>query len=118
MRDRYSGKSRGFGFVTFYSADNAQRIATAEHNIDGRRCDAKFALPRGNNVSTTSPPKVPRIFVARVPQTISDVQFKTYWEDFGPVEVGLHAQSPVAACTAACHQLQMLAMSSLLPHRT
>lgn len=86
MRDRYSGKSRGFGFVTFYSADNAQRIATAEHNIDGRRCDAKFALPRGNNVSTTSPPKVPRIFVARVPQTISDVQFKTYWEDFGPVE--------------------------------
>ena len=33
------------------------------------------------------PVKVPRIFVARVPQTITDEQFKAYWEDFGPVEV-------------------------------
>ena len=94
MRDRYSGKSRGFGFVTFYNANDAQRVAGAEHVVDGRRCDAKLALPRGggtsaSGVSGASPVKVPRIFVARIPQTISDAQFKAYWEDFGPVQVKL-----------------------------
>lgn len=92
MRDRYSGKSRGFGFVTFFNANDAQRVAAAEHVVDGRRCDAKLALPRGGGNSSgtgTSPAKVPRIFVARVPQTITDQQFKAYWEEFGPVQVGI-----------------------------
>lgn len=90
MRDRYSGKSRGFGFVTFFNAEDAQRVASAEHVVDGRRCDAKLALPRGgSNSAASSTPKVPRIFVARVPQTITDPQFKEYWEQFGPVQVGL-----------------------------
>ena len=86
MRDRFSGKSRGFGFVTFYNATDAQRVAAAEHVVDGRRCDAKLALPRSSNAAS-APVKVPRIFVARVPQTISDAQFKAYWEEFGPVQV-------------------------------
>ena len=47
MRDRYSGKSRGFGFVTFQTAADAQRVAALDHIVDGRRCDAKLALPRG-----------------------------------------------------------------------
>ena len=47
MRDRYSGKSRGFGFVTFQLAADAQHVASLDHIVDGRRCDAKLALPRG-----------------------------------------------------------------------
>ena len=54
MRDRYSGKSRGFGFVTFYTVGDAQRVAGAEHVVDGRRCDAKLALPRGGSAATPS----------------------------------------------------------------
>ena len=35
MKDRYTGKSRGFGFVTFASADDAVRVVAAEHHVDG-----------------------------------------------------------------------------------
>eukprot|EP00887_Chlorella_sp_A99_P002740 scaffold6.g2740.t1 len=47
MREKYTGKSRGFGFVTFASAADAYRAVTTEHHIDGRKCEAKFALPEG-----------------------------------------------------------------------
>lgn len=35
MKDRYTGKSRGFGFVTFASADDAARVVASEHHVDG-----------------------------------------------------------------------------------
>jgi len=47
MKDRYTGKSRGFGFVTFVFSADAMGVAAMEHHVDGRRCEAKFALPRG-----------------------------------------------------------------------
>jgi RNA recognition motif-containing protein len=40
------GKSRGFGFVTFLEPSSAQHALGAEHTIDGRRCEAKVALPK------------------------------------------------------------------------
>ena len=47
MKDRYTGKSRGFGFVTFVFPADAVAVVAGEHHVDGRRCEAKFALPRG-----------------------------------------------------------------------
>ncbi len=47
MRDRYTGKSRGFGFVTFMDSSAAMlALQASEHTIDGRRCEAKLALPK------------------------------------------------------------------------
>jgi RNA recognition motif-containing protein len=46
MKDRVSGKSRGFGFVTFVEAGCASAALQMEHTIDGRRCEAKVALPK------------------------------------------------------------------------
>jgi RNA recognition motif-containing protein len=46
MKDRLSGKSRGFGFVTFVDPAAAARALQMEHTIDGRRCEAKVALPK------------------------------------------------------------------------
>ena len=50
MKDRYTGKSRGFGFVTFVFSADAMGVAAMEHHVDGRRCEAKFALPRGGEM--------------------------------------------------------------------
>ena len=76
MRERYTGKSRGFGFVTFAAAADAQRAVAADHIIDARRCEAKFALPEGKVGSA----RTTRIFVARIPSSLSDLQFRAYFE--------------------------------------
>lgn len=54
MKDRLSGKSRGFGFVTFSDAAAAARALQVDHTIDGRRCEAKVALPKVCSSSSSS----------------------------------------------------------------
>ena len=46
-RDSVLRRSRGFGFVTFLSHHSAEKaLAQADHRIDGRRVEAKYAVPR------------------------------------------------------------------------
>lgn len=46
MRDRYTARSRGFGFVTFASPADADACAAASpHLVDGARVDAKASVP-------------------------------------------------------------------------
>ncbi|GAX77680.1 hypothetical protein CEUSTIGMA_g5123.t1 [Chlamydomonas eustigma] len=82
MKDRYTGKSRGFGFVSFLESSSAMRALNTEHLIDGRRCEAKVALPKGE----PTPPRTTRIFVARIPPSVSEVQFRSYFEGFGKLQ--------------------------------
>lgn len=79
MRDRATGRSRGFGFVTFAAPAAAAAAASDAHSVDGRRCEAKFALPRGG----APPPRSARVFVARVPPAVTDAEFRAYFESFG-----------------------------------
>jgi RNA recognition motif-containing protein len=53
IKDRESGRSRGFGFVTFVSADDAQAAVAASQEageeglmLDGRGINANVAKPR------------------------------------------------------------------------
>lgn len=82
MKDRSTGKSRGFGFVTYLHPGDAQRVSLADHQVNGRRCEAKFALPRGGS----APNRTTRLFVARIPGAVSDQQFRSYFEQFGIVQ--------------------------------
>ena len=49
VRDRTTGQSRGFGFVTFIDADVARTVQSSEHSFDGappRRAAAPNAFER------------------------------------------------------------------------
>jgi hypothetical protein len=98
MKDRFTGKSRGFGFVTFVDPAAAARALAADHAIDGRRCEAKVALPKalllhggggdGGAGAAAGPGGVrtTRIFVARIPAAVSESQFRGYFEKFGRLQ--------------------------------
>lgn len=94
MRERYTGKSRGFGFVTFSSAGDARGAVASEHLIEGRRCEAKFALPEGKVGSA----RTTRIFVARIPSSVSDLQFRGYFEQVRPRRVLAIAAPALSRC--------------------
>ncbi|MQM10363.1 hypothetical protein Taro_043257 [Colocasia esculenta] len=46
MKDRTTGRARGFGFVVFADPAVAERVLMEKHTIDGRMVEAKKAVPR------------------------------------------------------------------------
>ncbi|KAK1404989.1 Heterogeneous nuclear ribonucleoprotein 1 [Heracleum sosnowskyi] len=49
MRDRTTGRARGFGFVVFADHVVAERVLMEKHMIDGRPVEAKKAVPRDDH---------------------------------------------------------------------
>lgn len=48
MRDKASGRSRGFGFLTYEDMDSLDRLLeNAKHQVDGKVVEVKRAIPRG-----------------------------------------------------------------------
>ena len=83
IRKTRTGESRGFGFVTYRSTTDAQQVRMQEHSIGGRHCDAKQALPRG----TANPSRETRLFIGRLPPSITDTELRDHFERFGKVQV-------------------------------
>ncbi|GFY99192.1 RNA-binding (RRM/RBD/RNP motifs) family protein [Actinidia rufa] len=93
MKDRNTGRARGFGFVVFADPAVAERVIMEKHNIDGRM--AKKAVPRDdqNTMSRSSssiqgspcPGRTRKIFVGGLPSTITESDFKKYFEQFGTI---------------------------------
>ena len=52
MRDKTSGRPRGFGFVVFVDPAVLDRVLQDQHTIDGRTVEAKRALSREEQQTT------------------------------------------------------------------
>ncbi|KAL3507576.1 hypothetical protein ACH5RR_032958 [Cinchona calisaya] len=100
MRDKISGKPRGFGFVVFSDPDALDRVLQHRHVIDGRTVEAKRALSREEQqVSRAGNPSAGRsfggggggntrtkkIFVGGLPATLTEDAFRQYFESYGNV---------------------------------
>ncbi|KAJ0963550.1 hypothetical protein J5N97_028672 [Dioscorea zingiberensis] len=95
MKDRTTGRARGFGFIVFSDPAVAERVVMDKHMIDGRMVEAKKAVPRddqnilnknSNSVhSSPSPARTKKIFVGGLPSSITDIEFKRYFLQFGPI---------------------------------
>ncbi|KAA8527037.1 hypothetical protein F0562_008734 [Nyssa sinensis] len=95
MRDRMTGRARGFGFVVFADPAVAERVVTEKHMIDGRTVEAKKAVPRDdqhilnrNNSSIQGSPglgRTKKIFVGGLASTVTESDFKKYFDQFGTI---------------------------------
>ncbi|MBA0639573.1 hypothetical protein Goklo_022603 [Gossypium klotzschianum] len=95
MKDRTTGRARGFGFVVFADPIVAERVIREKHSIDGRMVEAKKAVPRDDqNVmsrSTSSihgspgPGNTRKIFVGGLASTVTESDFKKYFDQFGNI---------------------------------
>lgn len=99
MRDNATGRSRGFGFLTFKDAKTVNIVMVKEHFLDGKivrnyvplsteemtnslpllQIDPKRAIPRDEQEKTS------KIFVGGVSQETTDQEFKDYFAQFGRV---------------------------------
>ncbi|KAM0941916.1 putative RNA recognition motif domain, nucleotide-binding alpha-beta plait domain superfamily [Dioscorea sansibarensis] len=101
MRDKTTGRPRGFGFVAFADPSLLDRVLQDTHSIDGRTVDAKRALSReeqqtaskyGNSVGGRNSGgnsggnfRTKKIFVGGLPPSITDTGFRQYFENYGTV---------------------------------
>ncbi|KAJ6007970.1 hypothetical protein N7540_011946 [Penicillium herquei] len=79
MRDSATGRSRGFGFLTFRDAKTVNTVMVKEHYLDGKIIDPKRAIPRDEQEKTS------KIFVGGVSQEATEQDFKHFFMQFGRV---------------------------------
>ncbi|KAK1551595.1 hypothetical protein Q3G72_000948 [Acer saccharum] len=98
MRDKTTGRPRGFGFVVFSDPFVLDLSLHEKHTIDGRTVEAKRALSReeqhnsrsGNLNSSRGSEgggnfKTKKIFVGGLPTTLTEDGFRQYFESYGHV---------------------------------
>ncbi|XP_074298434.1 heterogeneous nuclear ribonucleoprotein 1-like [Silene latifolia] len=95
MRDRITGRARGFGFIVFADPVVAERVVMEKHMIDGRSVEAKKAVPRDDQqiLSRTSNSvqgspglgRTKKIFVGGLASTVTENDFKNYFDNFGNI---------------------------------
>lgn len=84
MKDRGTGQSRGFGYVTFMTVEDARKATAAQHVLNGRTLDVKVATPR-EEMWPSGSRKINRIFVARIPPSVTEDMFRSYFQKYGAI---------------------------------
>jgi RNA recognition motif-containing protein len=90
MRDQYTNRPRGFGFVHFTSTDSADRALEVQHTINGKVVEVKRAQPRDRkdgNQSSNNPPDESqlKVFVGGVGQGLTEEDLKEFFTKYGNV---------------------------------
>jgi len=86
VNDRMTGKSRGFGFITYKTEAERDKCLAATHEIGGRRIDVKKPYPRGSNpngLSGAGDRRSAKIFVGRMPPTMGDEDLRAHYSKYG-----------------------------------
>ena len=96
MKDKMTGKSRGFGFVTYAKRADAVAAVAASHLLDGKNVEAKHAQSReamggrapgggGGGGGGGGAGRSKKVFVGGLDPGTTEEEFRTAFEKFGEV---------------------------------
>ena len=83
-----SGRSRGFGFITYARASMVDECQQSRpHEIDGKEVECKRATPRSSAKSPEAQASVKKLFISNLTEEMSDADLSNYFSKFGNVTV-------------------------------
>ena len=87
MKESKSGKSRGFGFVTYAAADMVDALMkNRPHKLDGRELETKRATPREEAGKAGAEISTRKLFVGAIKEGLSEEHLREYFGKYGKVE--------------------------------
>ena len=95
MMNRETGKSRGFGFVTFKDSESVKMVLKIRpHSIDNRVIDPKLCTDKPAKPNTRrpdfgieekSPEEFGKIFLGGLPADATETSLKEFFSEYGRV---------------------------------
>jgi len=79
MKDNATGRSRGFGFLTFKDPSAVDVVIKQDHILDGKLIDPKRAISREDQ------DRVGKIFIGGIDPMVSEGEFNEFFSKFGTI---------------------------------
>ena len=87
MKESKTGKSRGFGFVTYsnsYMVD--EMMKNRPHRLDGRELETKRACPREESNKPGAESTTCKLFIGAIREGLNEDHLKEYFSKYGRIE--------------------------------
>jgi len=86
MKNGDTGRSRGFGFVTFSDPTKVELVLkSGPHELDGRTIDPKACNPRSMQKQKRTGFNWPKVFLGGLPSNLTETDLRNYFTRYGSV---------------------------------